>query len=186
MKNGVSSVHSHAPHYLIKLGVKTSERLSVGSKIIVGDRLQLFLIVVLTFAITFARGASLTHRFSFSAEATDSVGGAHGTALNGVTFQNGSADFPGAVASSPDSAYIELPPGLISNYTSVTFEFWANTRLNGTWGEIYAFGNQVNGAGANMLMFTPHSGAGDFRMSYAQADPGYTDEYLCHRSGSAG
>lgn len=130
--------------------------------------------------------AELKHRYSFMSDATDSVGGSHGTARNGVSFAGGAAYFSGAVASGPSCDYVELPPGLLSNYTSVTFEFWLDAGANGTWPELFAFGKQTSGgAGANMLMFCPHSGSApnDYRMSYAQGSPGYTDEYVVNGVG---
>lgn len=121
-----------------------------------------------------ATAAGLTHRYSFTSDATDSVGGANGTVVGNVTFSNSAAVFPNLA-----NNYIELPPGIVSNYSVVTFEFWANVGANGNWAETYAFGNQnAAGQGANLLMFTPHSGNGDFRMSYSQADPGFNDEYV--------
>src|ERR1044071_8359574 len=51
--------------------------------------------------------------------------------------------------------------------------------------ELYAFGNQgADGTGGNMLMFCPHSGSSpnDFRMSYAQAQPGFNDEHRSERT----
>jgi hypothetical protein len=133
----------------------------------------------LAVGLTLPATADLTHRYSFTSDASDSVGGANGTIQGGVTISSGVASFPATVASGPGSDYIELPPGLISNYTAVTFEFWISPGVNGIWPELYAFGNQdAGGAGANMVMFCPHSGPGDYRMSYAQADPGYTDEHV--------
>ena len=138
--------------------------------------------LALACAVVSPASADLTHRYSFTADASDSVGGANGTPQNNVVFDgNGSAQFGGLSPSGPNCDYIQLPPGLISNYTSVTFEFWVDVGANGTWEEIYAFGNQTaGGAGANMVMFCPHSGSSpnDFRMSYAQAAPGYNDEYV--------
>jgi hypothetical protein len=123
--------------------------------------------------------ASLTHRYSFTTDVSDSVGGATGTLMGNATVSGGVATFPGTVASGTGTDYIELPPGLISNYTAVTFELWINPATSGTWATVYGFGNQNSGgAGANMLMFCPHSGPDDFRMSYAQADPGYNDEHV--------
>ncbi len=125
--------------------------------------------------------ADLKHRYSFTTDASDSIGGANGTPQNGVQFSSGAAQFGGQVPSGPGCDYIQLPPGLISNYTSVSFELWVDVGANGTWEEIFAFGNQTaGGAGANMIMFCPHSGStpNDFRMSYAQAAPGYNDEYV--------
>lgn len=126
----------------------------------------------------FYASAGLTHRYSFNGtDVSDSVGNANGTIQGAVVISGGAATFPGVA----NTDYIELPPGLISNYTTVTFEMWVDVGQNGTWEELYAFGNQNSGgAGANMVMFTPHSGSNpnDFRMSYAQADPGYNDEYV--------
>lgn len=126
--------------------------------------------------------AALTHRYSFSNGVTDSVGGANGTVQGGVTIADGVATFPGA----SNTDYIELPSGLITNYTSVTFEMWVNVLDNGTWTEIYALGNQTaGGEGANMVMFCPHTGSTvpDFRMSYAQSAPGYNDERVANGVG---
>jgi hypothetical protein len=126
--------------------------------------------------------AELTHRYSFTDGANDSVGNAHGTIQGDVFVSDGVANFPGSV----NTDYIELPPGLISNYTTVSFEFWVNAYDNGTWGEIFGFGNQTaGGEGANMVMFCPHSGSTppDFRMSYAQASPGYNDERVINGVG---
>ena len=130
--------------------------------------------------------AGLTHRYSFTSDASDSVGGANGTLMNSASVSDGQAYFGGAVVSGANADYIDLPPGLISNYTTVTFEFWVDVGVNGTWEEIYAFGNQTSGgAGANMIMFCPHSGStpNDYRMSYAQAAPGYNDEYVVNGVG---
>src|SRR5579883_1645274 len=142
--------------------------------------------VVLSCALASPALSTLTHRYSFTNDATDSIAGANGIPHNSVTFANGEANFTGQVPSGTNCDYIELPPGLISNYTSVTFEMFVNVGANGTWEELFAFGNQTSGgAGANMLMFCPHSGSApnDFRMSYAQAAPGYNDEYVANGVG---
>ena len=127
--------------------------------------------------------ADLTHRYSFTTDASDSVGTAHGTAKGFVTFTDGEAVLPASVTSGDGSDYIELPPGLISNYTTVTFEFWCSPGANGVWSELYAFGNTNAGAGANMLMFCHKSGPDDYRMSYAGGDPGWTDEHVATGGG---
>jgi hypothetical protein len=133
----------------------------------------------LAWAMALPASAALTHRYSFTNDVSDSVGGANGTIMNNVTISGGAANFPGTNPSGPAADYILLPPGLVSNYTSVTFEMWANVGVNSPWPELYAFGNtNASGQGANMVMFTPHSGPGDFRMSYAQADPGFSDEHV--------
>src|ERR1051326_1257462 len=82
--------------------------------------------------LTLSAQAALTHRYSFNSDVTDSVGGANGTIQGNVTVAGGQASFPGV----SNTDYIELPPGLISNYTSVTFELWVNVADNGTWEEL--------------------------------------------------
>ena len=138
-------------------------------------------------ALILPASASLTHRYSFTTDVSDSIGGATGTLMNGATVSGGAVSLAGG-ASGTGCDYVELPPGLISNYTSVTFEFWIDAGANGTWPELYAFGNQTGatgGAGANMLAFIPHSGSSpnDYRISYAQASPGYNDEYVINGVG---
>jgi hypothetical protein len=135
----------------------------------------------LTLALAPNACADLKHRYSFNTDndASDSIGGANGTIMNSAYVQGGSAFFSGAIASGADCDYIDLPVGMINGFTTATFEMWVDVWANGNWCEIYGFGDQnAGGAGANMLMFTPHSGGGDFRMSYAQADPGYNDEHV--------
>ena len=144
------------------------------------------LVCALAIAASSSARADLTHRYSFTNDATDSIAGANGIPHNNVTFSSGTAQFTGLAPSGTNCDYIELPPGLISNYTTVTFELWIDVGANGTWEEIYAFGNQTSGgAGANMLMFCPHTGSAppDFRMSYAQAAPGYNDEHVANGVG---
>src|SRR6185369_4510925 len=75
--------------------------------------------------------ADLTHRYSFASDASDSVGGANGILQGNVTVSSGAANFPGLT----NADYVELPPGLVSNYTSASFECWINVGVNGTWAE---------------------------------------------------
>src|SRR3954453_1930157 len=84
--------------------------------------------------------ADLTHRYSFTNDASDSVGTANGTVNGGVTVGGGTAVFDGVSGS-----FIDLPPGIISNYTSVSFDFWIDVGVNGNWCELYAFGDRDAG-----------------------------------------
>jgi len=109
---------------------------------------------------------TLDHRYSLDdSSVTDSIGGANGAPVNNITFSGGHANFPGTVASGPGGDYISLPGGLISGYTSVTFEIWATIQPSGSWNQICAFGNQSGTAGDTYLALIPHSGPNDYRMT---------------------
>src|SRR5262245_39105803 len=95
----------------------------------------------LVVGFTLPARADLTHRYSFTNDASDSVGGANGTLKNGANISAGAVFMSGNGSSGPDCDYVELPPGLISNYTTVSFEFWVNVGANGIWEEIFALGN---------------------------------------------
>ncbi len=136
-----------------------------------------FLVVFMMTAV--AGRADLTHRYSFSFDASDSVGTADGTLYGNVYADGSQMIFDGAAGS-----YVDLGGGLITSYTDVTFEFWISPSVNGNWCELYAFGDQnEGGAGRHMLMFTPHSGSGDHRMSFADGDPGYSHEFVVNAPG---
>ncbi len=131
-------------------------------------------------SLAMAVRADLTHRYSFTTDASDSVGGADGTVQGGAAVSAGAVYFDGN-----NGSFVELPANLISNYTSATFDFWISPDVCGNWCELYAFGDRdTGGAGSHMLMFTPHSGNGDYRMSYADADPGYNHEFVVTQPGS--
>ena len=63
--------------------------------------------------------ATLTHRYSFTSDASDSVGGADG-ALNGnAAIAGGTVTLDGS-----SGTYVGLPAGILTNLTAVTFETW--------------------------------------------------------------
>jgi hypothetical protein len=127
--------------------------------------------------------ADLIHRYSFSGNANDSVGTAHGTAVqrsnaNGplgapVTFQSGQAVLDGA------GAYIDLPNGMFSRLTNVTIEAWVTWDGGGAWQRIFDFGTSTSGEdpngsaaignGLNYVFLTPN-GAGSGRTRFAITD----------------
>jgi hypothetical protein len=85
---------------------------------------------------------TLTHRYSFNGSATDSVGGANGTLIGGVSLQsdpnsvNGEADFPGG-SSSVNPAYISLPTSTVSSLQNATIEIYT-TSFDSTGGAFQA------------------------------------------------
>ena len=113
----------------------------------------------------------LTHRYSFSTDASDSVGGAawNGTLPNGGTFAGNQVQLAAA-----SSQYVQLPAGIISNYSAVTIEAWASfpTALPGNC-FFFGFGNtDGGGAGENYIYMQPRSG----HIGIGGNDPGYVGE----------
>lgn len=95
----------------------------------------------------------LIHRYSFDnpagdasgASLTDSVSGANGVVQGaGALFTGTGLDLPGG--SSDTAAYGDLPNGLVSSQTAVTFEGWVTISSNaGNWGRIFDFGSTEPG-----------------------------------------
>ena len=53
-------------------------------------------------------------------DATDVIGGANGTLVNGASISGGAV-----VLNAASAQYVDLPNNLFTNYNSVTFEVWA-------------------------------------------------------------
>ncbi|CAN5480490.1 hypothetical protein BH23VER1_BH23VER1_19110 [soil metagenome] len=85
----------------------------------------------------------LEHRWSFGEESgatvLDSVGGAHGEVKGaGSTRSAGKLTLPGG--SSASAAYVDLPNGILSSLTDVSFEGWVSVNGSRTWSRIFDFG----------------------------------------------
>jgi alpha-L-arabinofuranosidase len=104
---------------------------------------------------------TLVHRYSFndaagSATAVDSVGGApwNGVLPNGGVFGNGQLTL-----SSNSQQYVQLPTGILSNYTVVTIEAWvtfANQLPVNCF--FFGFGNTNGSLGTNYIFCAPRAG----------------------------
>jgi hypothetical protein len=115
----------------------------------------------------------LGHRYSFTADASDSIGGANGTLVNNATISNGALKLPGQYTSgSTTCSYGALPNGIVSNCTSITIETWLTDTAGATWAEAWSFGDSSAGAGnppgsgTYYLGLIPHSGPGDLRVAF--------------------
>jgi hypothetical protein len=124
--------------------------------------------------------AELTHRYSFDADVTDSIGGRHGTVHGNAAVSFGAVEFDATAGT-----YVELPGDLIDGYSSVTFEAWASFGDNGSWVRLFDVGdtNPDTGNGRNYLFLSPQSGGGDVRLVISDADPGFNHEELAARTG---
>ncbi len=87
--------------------------------------------------VTVKNQAVLTHRYSFNVDndASDSVGGANGTLQGNATVSGGQLQLTNAV----DADYLDLPPGLLEGYDSVTIDLWANLGAAQHWSRIWEF-----------------------------------------------
>jgi alpha-L-arabinofuranosidase len=103
---------------------------------------------------------TLDHRYTFSETSgsvvMDSIGGA---AWNG-TLPNGGAFSAGQLSMSASAQqYVQLPAGILSNYTAVTIELWATfpTQLPSAC-FLFGFGNISGSSGYNYIFAQPRNG----------------------------
>jgi hypothetical protein len=120
---------------------------------------------------SFAQSGALTHRYSFTVDASDSVGTASGTLIGGATIVSGALVLNGV------NGFVSLPPSLVASYTSITIETWVTDNGSGSWARIFDFGNNTGGAGAQgtgteyMFLSLP-AGTGNLRGAYTAAGGG--------------
>jgi Concanavalin A-like lectin/glucanases superfamily len=138
-------------------------------------------LMVFSLAIVSASAAhgALKHRYSFTSDATDSVGGAHGTVVDGLAptavFAGGVLDLSAntgqgsaeAIATRND-AYVDLPNGIISSAAAggaLTTEIWARSAENRNWAALISAGSSnggedmSNGGGsADYIQLIPRNG----------------------------
>ena len=94
--------------------------------------------------------ATLTHRYSFTTDTSDSVGGANGTLQGAATVSGGQLQLTGAT---PD--YCDLPAGMLQNYNAVTVDTWANLGDAQNWARLWEFADVNSGGIQNELYFSP-------------------------------
>ncbi len=113
---------------------------------------------------------SLIHRYSFEADAKDSVGTAHGTLIGGASISGGAL----VLAGGKQAQYLDLPNSLISGLTNVTIEAfvtWTGSGY-GDWQRIFDFGTSdlgenMQGSGSKYLFLSART----FRACYTSATP---------------
>jgi regulation of enolase protein 1 (concanavalin A-like superfamily) len=124
-----------------------------------------FVWAVLALSLIQGSAANLLHRYPFTTDATDVVGGANGQLLGGATVSGG------AVVLNGSSAYVNLPVNLVSNLTSITYEVWFTDFGSSTWARIYDLGDSSGGpgnqgGGISYMFLTALSGSGGIRGAY--------------------
>jgi hypothetical protein len=134
----------------------------------------------ITLMVTASADAALKHRYSFTNNANDSKGTAHGTVVDGGdpshTFVGGQLDLSantgqGSNAATLTDAYVDLPNGVFSSAVNsgtngaVTLELWATVAEQRTWQRFIDFGTSnggenmsPSGAMSQYILVTPNSG----------------------------
>jgi len=104
--------------------------------------------------------AVLTHRYSFTNDATDSVGGANGTLMGNAAVTGGQLVLDGTFGT-----HLDLPAPQINIATnmSVTFDAWVTFGAPATWAYLFGFGDIVGSGGQNHIACVPASENGGFR-----------------------
>ena len=105
-------------------------------------------------------GNFLSHRYSFTTDDTDSIGGANGTNNGNATVSGGKLVLDGT-----SGTYMQLPGGIFHGLQAATFDFWASYgTISGNNDHVFDFGNTngvalgIPGQPNNYLYFSPHSG----------------------------
>lgn len=117
--------------------------------------------------------ADLIHRYSFTTDASDSVGTDNGTlvgraTVSGDQLQMNNPNFsPGIGAATnpdPNDGYLTLPPSILPSSGSATIEEWMTIQGSGFFAESYSFSNSNNDA-------NPPTGAGGQYLLHAISAP---------------
>ena len=110
--------------------------------------------------------SALKHRYSFTKDASDSVGHADGTLEGAAAVSGGQVHLDGT-----RGTFVNLPGGLIAGDRAVTFEFWATLNTNRNWARVFDQGSTNGNRGGHDLYFCPHSGSRDFRLTIMDPHP---------------
>ncbi len=110
--------------------------------------------------------ATLAHRYSFDAGATDSVGGIDGTLVGGATVSAGRLNLGGGSGPGAASMGFASSIDLAGRFGAqgVTIETWYTDTGSGNWSKLFSFGNGT--AGQNIIFNLQQGGSGEGRVQY--------------------
>jgi autotransporter-associated beta strand protein len=132
----------------------------------------------------------LTHRYSFTNDDTDSIGGANGTNFGDAYVTNGELVLDGTTGT-----YMQLPPNLFNgaSATALTVEFWATYGVNANNAYVFSLGytNFILGSGivgVDYVCYSPHNASGqgliispsESAFQQQVTAPGTLDGLTCH------
>ena len=134
------------------------------------------LCVLVTVMAVSSVNATLTHRYSFDTDASDSVGNADGTMYNGASVMLGQVFLDGAGLSGYTNAqYVDLPGNAIAinSYTDASFEMWYTVSNARIWARVFDFGNSDNGTGGNCITYIPNNDGSTTAIMMEDTLPGW-------------
>ncbi len=91
--------------------------------------------------------AAMVHRYSFDTDASDSIGGADGTLVNGASVSGGQALFDG----SNDYVNLDASTIAIDTFTTLTIESWWTHDDLTRWQRVFDFGDNTS----DYLFYSP-------------------------------
>jgi hypothetical protein len=126
-------------------------------------RQRCFLAIGLVVALSSTADAALRHRYSFTSDASDSVGGANGTVVDPgaatAVFAGGKLDLSANVGNGSNNivedAFVDLPNGIVTAATNggtagqLTVEIWAQSAENRNWAALFSAGTSNDGEGVS-------------------------------------
>jgi hypothetical protein len=98
----------------------------------------------------------LKHRYSFTANTADSVGGVHATLDGAATISEGQLHVPGGAAR-VNCATLNLANTFAMNL-SLSFEAWVTVTTHQDWAKVWMFGQPGGENGLAFVEFTPRTG----------------------------
>jgi len=132
--------------------------------------------------LTVVRAAdTLQHRYSFTTDASDSVGTAHGELVNNPVIADGAVRLNGV------NQYVNLPNGMFTSNNNITVEAWLIDHGSGNWARLWDFGNSTGGedfpfgttpSGTSYMFLSPQSGFGTLRGAYTVTGGGAGEQLL--------
>jgi hypothetical protein len=93
--------------------------------------------------------AVLAHRYSFTSDTSDSIGGADGTPQGAASVSGGQLQLTG-----DNADYLQLPNNLLTNYSSVTVDTWVTFASVQNWSRLWEF-TDIGGATQNEFYYAP-------------------------------
>ena len=101
-------------------------------------------------AVNIGAANFLAHRYGFTNDTSDSIGGAWGTNFGDATVTGGQLVLDGT-----NGTYLQFPANLITNQGAITLETWATFGTVAANSYCFSFGNTNGNTGYNYIFMSP-------------------------------